>query len=305
MQAKGDISMRAQEISARHWDARATSEPVPQWISNRTITEALYRRMTGGKPKFWLAWVLEDYFTRRFDRVLSIGCGAGDHEILLARQAHVGHVDAFDVSSESIRIAREKAAAEGLSRKTNFFVSDFENFEQQLGPDPYDLVCFIGSLHHVRELESMLGFVASHLAVDGRLLFNEYTGDCYTILEDRKVAVINRLLDCIDPDFLNPARPRYVNPTLDQMLAGDPSEAVRASLILPFLRHRFEIELLQPYGGAVMHCLYPSLNHAKLCDGSPESTSILRLLIEFERILYEEAKYLPSDFHLGICRAAS
>jgi hypothetical protein len=77
---------------------------------------------------------------------------------------------------------------------------------------------------------------------------------------------------------------------------------VRSALILPFLRHRFEIELLRPFGGAVLHLLYPCLNHEKLNDGSPESQSIVRLLIEIDELLYTDAAYLPSDFHVGICR---
>ncbi len=134
------------------------------------------------------------------------------------------------------------------------------------------------------------------------LVFNEYTGDSYTILDDRKVNAINQLLATLDPVFLNPERPRYVNPTLDAMLTGDPSEGVRAALILPFLRHRFEIEVLRPFGGAILHMLYRCLDHKKMTDGSPESESIMRLLIEIDRMLYEDAGYLPSDFHVGICR---
>ncbi len=77
---------------------------------------------------------------------------------------------------------------------------------------------------------------------------------------------------------------------------------MRAALILPFLRHRFEIELLRPFGGAVLHMLYRCLDHKKMTDGSPESESVIRLLIEVDRMLYEETGYLPSDFHVGICR---
>ena len=48
--------------------------------------------------------------------------------------------------------------------------------------------------------------------------------------------------------------------------------------------------------------LYRSLDARKVSDGSPEWESIVRLLIEFERILDEDAGYLPSDFHVGVCR---
>jgi SAM-dependent methyltransferase len=205
------------------------------------------------------------------------------------------------LSPKSVEIASGKAREAGVDN-LHFFEAGFNDFDAKLGDATFDLVCFFGSLHHVREIDTVLGAVHRRMRPGGRLVFNEYTGDCYIILDARKVEVINRLLETLDPVFLNPERPRYVNPTLDAMLTGDPSEGVRSALILPFLRHRFEIELLRPFGGAILHMLYRSLDHRKVSDGSPESESLIRRLIEIDRMFYEETGYLPSDFHVGICR---
>jgi ubiquinone/menaquinone biosynthesis C-methylase UbiE len=293
--------MKPEEISARHWDAYAAVGETPQWTQHPLIELAVYERISGGQNRFWLNWLLEDVLAGPFERALSLACGTGGHELIIARSGKVKRIDAFDLSPKSIEIARKNASDAGIEA-IRFFEAGFDDFDAKLGDATFDLVCFFGSLHHVREIETVLAAVHRRLTPGGRLVFNEYTGDCYTILDERKVATINRLLATLDPQFLNPGKPRYVNPTLDEMLASDPSEGVRAALILPFLRHRFEIELLRPFGGAVLHMLYPCLNDAKLRDGSAESKSIMRLLIEVERMLYEDAGYLPSDFHVGVCR---
>ena len=293
---------RLEEISASHWDHHASAGIRPQWTQHPLVEQALYQRISGVSAKFWLNWLCDDYFQREFPRVLSLGCGDGSHELMLGGHPKIGHIDAFDLSPASIQIARANAAKMGLRESVTFFQASFDDFDTYLDARPYDLICFFGSLHHVREIEAVLAKVARLLAPQGRLVFNEYTGDCYTILDERKVKAINGLLSCLDPLFLNPARPLYRNPTLDEMLSGDPSEGVRASLILPFLRHRFQFELLRPFGGAVLHLLYPCLNHERLVDGSPESNSIIRLLIEADRLLYEDTGYLPSDFYVGVCR---
>jgi len=292
--------LKPEEISARHWDAYAAAGNHPEWTQHPLIEAAVYRRITGTN-KYWLNWLLEDVLEGPFERALSLACGTGGHELIIAHSGKVKRVDAFDLSPKSIEIARKGAADAGID-SIHFFQAGFDDFDAKLGDGTFDLVCFFGSLHHVREIDTVLATVHRRMKPGGRLIFNEYTGDCHIILDERKVATINRLLETLDPIFLNPDRPRYVNPTLDAMLSGDPSEAVRAALILPFLRHRFEIELLRPFGGAVLHMLYRSLDAKKVTDGSPESESIIRMLIEVDRLLYEDAAYLPSDFHVGVCR---
>ena len=293
--------LKPEEISARHWDAYAAAGNYPQWTQHPLIEAAVYRRITGGENRYWLNWLLEDALEGPFERALSLACGTGGHELIMARSGKVRRIDAFDLSPKSVEIARGRACEAGIDN-LHFFEAGFDDFDAKLGDAKFDLVCFFGSLHHVREIDTVLTAVHRRMPSGGRLVFNEYTGDCYTILDERKVGTINRLLETLDPVFLNADRPRYVNPTLDAMLSGDPSEGVRAALILPFLRHRFEIETLRPFGGAVLHMLYRCLDAKKVSDGSPESESIIRLLVEIDRMLYEDAGYLPSDFHVGVCR---
>jgi SAM-dependent methyltransferase len=77
-------------------------------------------------------------------RVLSIGCGIGDTELLLGPQ--VGHVTGVDLSPAAIAEARRAAAAR---RATNvqFIAGSWQS--AALGEEPFDAVVAIFFLHHL------------------------------------------------------------------------------------------------------------------------------------------------------------
>jgi hypothetical protein len=142
------------------------------------------------------------------------------------------------------------------------------------------------------------------LSDEGRLIFNEYVGACYNIYPSKQVSVINRLLGALHPIFKASPDAQLKNPTIEMVLAHDPSESVRSALILQFLQFYFEIEHLAFFGGTVLHPIFDQLNGRKLSDGSPESESIVRLLIEIEELLLEN-NVLLHDFCFGFCRRES
>ena len=220
----------------------------------------------------------------------------------MARSGKVARIDAFDLSPKSVAIARDNARKAAIDNM-HFFEAGFDDFDAKLGDATFDLVCFFGSLHHVRDIETVLAAVHRRLTPDGKLIFNEYTGDCYTILDERKVAAINGLLATLDPVFLNPARPRYANPDArrdaDERPFGRRSCGADPAVSCATASRS---KLLRPFGGAVLHMLYRCLDHKKITDGSPESESIIRLLIEVDGCFTRRRGYLPSDFHVGICR---
>ena len=94
-------------------------------------------------------------------QVLSLGCGIGDTEILLARR--VGHVTGIDVSPKGIAQAQSDAAAAGAGN-TRFEVMDLETAD--FGAKRFDAVVGIFFLHHLpaeelaafpRRLQAWLG----------------------------------------------------------------------------------------------------------------------------------------------------
>ena len=77
-------------------------------------------------------------------RILSLGCGIGDTELLLA--AHVGEVVGVDLSSAAIRQAREDADRAGV-RNARFEEGTLEDVDEA----PFDAVVAIFLLHHLAD----------------------------------------------------------------------------------------------------------------------------------------------------------
>ncbi len=75
-------------------------------------------------------------------RALSLGCGIGDTELLLA--PHVEEVTGIDISPAAVRQAREDAARCG-ARNARFIEATLETAP----PGPYDLIFGIFYLHHL------------------------------------------------------------------------------------------------------------------------------------------------------------
>lgn len=284
-----------------YWETTPTAAVASQWIANPLIEKAINRRMSGGgSHKYWLAWLIQDYFADiKFDNLLSVGCGIGNHEVVIAKLGLAKQIDAFDFSEASLEVGRKAAAEAGVT--INFYQDDFNKFEIS-ADKKYDVVFCSGSLHHVRELERCLSVVHQALKPNGYFIVNEYIGDCYNIYNQEQVDLLNRLYKCFPDEIRSGLRDKFVNPTIKQVFATDPSEAVRSKLILPFLEQYFDVELFNPVGGGILHPLYPLLNHEQLLPGDPKSETIVKLLLEFEAILMDLPGGLASDFCLCILR---
>ena len=284
-----------------YWEANPTAASASEWISNPIIEDTIHQRMSGGQTKkYWLRWLIEDYFAgKSFNNLLSLGCGMGNHEVTLATAKFAKTIDAFDFSEASLDMAKRRAEIAGV--KVNFYTDDFNTFSLDSGKK-YDIAFCSGSLHHVKEIERFLEIVHQSLHPEGYFIVNEYVGDNYCIYSRKKVELINRLYACFNELLRSGLQSEFINPTIYQVFNTDPSEAVRSKLILPFLEYYFDIEVYNPFGGGILHPLYPLLNHAQLLPGEPKGETIVRLLLEFEEILMEIPGSLESDFCLCILR---
>ncbi len=98
------------------------------------------------------------------DRLLEFGCGTGTTALIHAPR--VSHIDAIDFSSEMIAIAREKAAAQGVTN-VRFETAAFEDWPLPAGDDAYDGVLAMSILHLVTDLETTLALVYRALKPGG------------------------------------------------------------------------------------------------------------------------------------------
>jgi cyclopropane fatty-acyl-phospholipid synthase-like methyltransferase len=84
---------------------------------------------------------------QQLGRVLSVGCGAGELELMLAGMAE--HVTALDLSPEAIAIAQRLAEKAGISN-IEFRCLSFNRLEWD---QQFDAVLCIAFLHHVPEVD--------------------------------------------------------------------------------------------------------------------------------------------------------
>jgi len=120
----------------------------------------------------------------RSARVLSLGCGIGDTEILLA--PYVREVHGVDLSPAAIRQARQDAA--GLAN-ARFFEGSLDSVEGQ-----FDLVFGIFFLHHLPD--AMLAAAPSKIA---RMLA---TGGCFYALDPNRFRLSGAVGSLVVPHLM-------------------------------------------------------------------------------------------------------
>jgi cyclopropane-fatty-acyl-phospholipid synthase len=102
------------------------------------------------------------------ERVVEAGCGWGSLALHMARQ-YGANVRAFNLSSEQIAYARERAAKESLGSQVEFVQDDYRNVSGH-----YDAFVSVGMLEHVglREYETFGRVIARSLGDRGRGLLH-------------------------------------------------------------------------------------------------------------------------------------
>ena len=288
--------LTAEAPTSSFWEDNPHAAQESQWTSDPFIASAIYRRISNGESDgHWIGWLYDQHFAgRSFERMLSIGCGVGDHEVAMGRLRPGSQVEAFDYSNASVEIARSKAEEAGLDN-VRFFQGTFNEIE--LEPQAYDLVLCSGSLHHVREIEHLLGQVRQSLTPGGVFVVNEYVGDCYNIYGADQVAMIEKVLEGLPASLRHSTD--YPVPTIEQVYARDPTEGVRAKLIPHFLRIYFANVDERRLGGSLLHPIFPVLNIDKLQSDPDFHQAFMNMLITLDGQLMDEGK---SDFSFFICQ---
>jgi ubiquinone/menaquinone biosynthesis C-methylase UbiE len=107
----------------------------------------------------------------RGKKVLEFGCGQGWLTVDLARIG--GEVHAFDISEESLNVAREYATQKGVGDKIHLKTDNAEALSYQ--DDMFDVVAGGGILHHL-DLEAAFGEIHRVLKPGGKAFFLEPLG---------------------------------------------------------------------------------------------------------------------------------
>jgi SAM-dependent methyltransferase len=271
------------------------------WDNNSIVREHIYRLITGSQSH-WLPWLFNEYFklAANFDRVLSIGCGDGAHELEILRTGKVKFLQAFDLSEGAVQTARKRLQDAGIPSSSYCIdVADANNLTEHFGK--FDLILCIASAHHISNLEGLFGFVRKSLNQRAPFILLEFIGPTRFQWTDRQLDLINRILDVLDPVYVKRQGLLVGRPTEEEMIAYDPSEAVRSSDIMAVVSRYFEIECRRDYNGAIIHQLFPHLNAIFSDKKDSGFDSIIRLILLFEDVI-TKLGYLSPDFTLLVCR---
>lgn len=223
--------------------------------------------------------------TRPGARILSPGCGAGNKELALARALPDRYIIGGDIATAALQTGREAAARAGLSN-IEFVEQDFNDLH--LDPQSLDAVAGLGALHHVEKLEHFWAECQRALRPGGVILGQEYIGADRFQWSDTQIAEANRVLRDMVPEEHKVHHRAVVRTPIEQMMALDPSEAVRSSELLPTLKASgLELAGYASAGGALLQPVLDYQIHTYNPSDWAHNLVLARLFAEEDRLMKE------------------
>ncbi|MHB8798284.1 MAG: class I SAM-dependent methyltransferase [Thermoanaerobaculia bacterium] len=301
------LALARKRDAAEVWD-EAPASVVPgyerQWTQLAQVRELINRRISGDPAVDAYMYFLRTRLSGRLpvDSALTIGCGEGALERGLAGHSFATRHDAVDVAPRAVERAAAAARQAGLEH-LRYHVANADSME--LEPDSYDVVLGVQAVHHIEKLEHLFRQVAIALRPGGFLFLDEFLGPSRFQWSTRQLEVVDGILSSI-PERLRRSladgrvRRRALRPTVGEVRATDPSEAVRSGEILAALSESFEVLEVRPYGGTVLHLLLHDLAGNFVREGSV-GREILSAIADLEWALVSSGD-LPSDFAVVVAR---
>jgi len=277
-----------------------------QWLHLPEVQALVRRRVTGDPAIAPLDWFF-DHAGRvsglPFGRVLVLGCGSGRYECLALERGWATQAVAMDFSAKIIATAREQSTAGDAIRYVQADMDRLPVGDAPFEAGSFDAVLGISSVHHCSNLPGLYDALHLLLKPGGWLFLDEYVGPSRFQYPESQLRQVRRFTALLPVD-LRTTRSGAVReliraPTVEEVIAVDPSEAACSADILPLLPARFEILRFRPYGGALLHVLLADIAQNFM---EPAQAHRVRGLIEAEEELYREG-LLSHDFACVIARA--
>lgn len=269
------------------------------WLAH-PLVRARVNALASGQPDMdaygWLAqWLAARGWALPISRAVSLGCGFGALERDLAIRDLVRSMEALDLAEAAIAEARRLAEAAGL-RGIHYRVADLES--AALPPSSADVVFAHQSVHHVEALDELFLAVARALRPGGVFHLHEFVGPARFQWTDAQLDLANGFLDSLPPRLRRLAsgepKGRLRRPTIAEMVAADPTEAIRSADILGTLGRYFRVAEVRRLGGAVVHIALGGIAQ-NFDPDSPEDRASLERLFAVEDAAMADGR-IGSDF---------
>jgi len=296
----------AAEVVAGIWDNQASDAFVHalerrSWTGVPAVHANHNYLVTGSREVYWVDWLRERYFPGgEVGDVLSLGCGNGHVDRLFAERGFVMRsLCGLDISPAASQRAEELSKTVALAPVVRYAAVDLNRHRLPLAA--YDFIYFYQSLHHVEALEHVLDGCRKALRPGGRLLVNEYVGPSRFQWTPQQERLANQQLATLPPALRRDLssgglKDAIHRPTVAEMIANDPSEAVRSAEIEPALRDRFGVEAQWNWGGTVNHLVFQEIAGNFDPANPMHNDHVERLIADENRWIAEGA--LPSDFKM-------
>ena len=293
---------KAIEKVAKRWGDPKSEPPGTQWVGLPGVAENINRRATGDPNIDWINH--SGSLLARFKKpikALSLGCGFGAIERVLRRRNYCQFIHGVDVAEGAIESARRQAAAEGLSGLT-YEVADLN--KATFPEDTYDVVYAHACLHHVFHLEHLFDQIKRTLRRGGLFVVQEYIGPSQMQFPQKHLHLADMFLKAI-PERYRRLRTRAGTKQqaprlpLDTMNESDPSEAIRATEIVPLIASRFEVKHFCYLAGSLLLLIFNEIaGNFDAYDGA--IMPLVTALIALDNFLVDN-KVLPSYHVYMVC----
>jgi SAM-dependent methyltransferase len=298
------------DVTKDLWSKKASAEDHDRrrfvsWMNHPVIEKHINRKISGDAGKNWMDFVKAKYAQAPLSRGLSLGCGAGGLERhgLFLDICH--HFDAYDVAPGAIAVAKNEAEKVGFASRVHYEARDLNAMELPEGA--YDIAFACQSAHHFTAIEHIFGQVKRALKPGGLFILNEFVGPTRFQWTDRQLELVNSILRRLPADYrrlvLSPetVRDDLARPTIEQMIAIDPSEAVRSGELVHLVETYFTLVERIDFGGTILQLLLQDIA-GNFNPDRPEDVAMLDEFWKMEDDLIRDGG-LPSDFTLLVARA--
>ena len=270
------------EITADHWSKNVASSdafsPQVYWLAVPAVQQRFQRLACGGTHhRWWVKYCLGEFLNHSISpiRMLSIGCGSGTLERDLFRLNAFSECDAIDIAPGAIDIARKEAHLIGASH-IKYHVQDVQ--KTSLEKNAYDAVWFNGSLHHIKQLESVCESVRNALKPGGWVLYR-----C-----------------SFQPEHFGKVQFNVQLPEPAEVIKVDPSEAIRSQDIRRVLSDYFVEHAFNPCGGNILQFALHGIA-GNFVETDPRSMALLQMLFDIEDTFLKN-RFFETDFAVGVAR---
>ena len=285
------------------WGGAPPTEAAKQWatypLSHPIVKAAMNRRATGDVERdayHRLKIQMTEWgFTVPLMRVASLCCGAGSLERQLVEIGLIQQCVGYDLATGALDAARQEAETHCL-HGLSYDQRDLER--DGLGVSGLDLVLAHQGVHHLERLEDVFDAVNDALAPGGIFHLHEFVGADRFQWPDRQIEEMTAWLQSLPERYQRTStgllKTCAGRATIEEMMAYDPSEAVRSSAIERLIAERFEIVERRELGGTLAMMALADIGQ-NFDPDSPEDVAHLQRLLDREERLIASGE-LGSDF---------